>query len=514
MSKSSNKSQKVKSSVKKAKKVQSTNGAVSGLNYSAVSRLPAIVEEDAEVFDMACKLVQGLLDPESISDKVTFPFLTETVHLVFPKVVCDVNCLNSDGEGRFLALVRPTVYGALHCTDVNVVPNTNLFGSRQFLGAQYADVTRLTPKGRWEEETPFCCRIGPEVGEVFPQIALATPETDICLSEWNGQAWEYFPKWVGKGNGVSNTLCVFSVGYQLSIARTVTTTAHVRFSTKVGTDWVAAGTVIGSAASTLSSGLQSFTVSLGPHTDVRIDSFYITTDFNLGAQVMSVSLDVGTSVFTAESSDAILYAKNSDLAPQIEDIGERCVCLSSTLWFKWFGSTLENGGSVAGFRCPKNYPITQLSGTPEKVYNRLKTLPRTYLGRAEQGAYGYWVPADRWDLGPRGIHDTRPNSAELVLAGDISNPDQSMVFEYRSIMIVTTISQIFAPRFLHGCDRSMELAMMMLSQITCFTCNPSHSVKIRRVLDHLYEHRGKVKAGAVTALKAAKILAPVIASLL
>ncbi len=524
------KQQKIKVVKKAAKKVVVNPSSVAPLRNQALSvgSQLALISE-TEVFEMAARMVLAMLDPGSVSsDKLTLPFLTETVHLVFPKVVRAVRSATSDGPGRFSCITRPTVFGSVHMTDTSVGPPQVYLGRRAFLGNQYTNVYGVVPPGRYEEDTPFSCFVAQaNVATTLPQFYFSAPgDSAICPSQWDPvpssvggySQWAYYFGLVFDNTVVSDTVVGITCNQAYDQASTVTNTAYVWWSQLVAGVWTAQTPILGSLVrgpGYSDSFVTNLTLTGSAGTRCRLDKIQFGWSFSLpNVTVLNVSRLVQLTNANNISSDHLMYLFESDLAPQIEDIGERSVCLASTMWFHWFGSTLENGGSIVGYRMPKNYPILSLSGTVDDRYERLNSIPRSYLGAAKDGSYGFWVPSDRIDLDPFSIHDTRPNSAELALAARIDDPTQNMTMEVRSIILVTTVAQLFSPTFLQGCNRATELAMLMLSQVPCFTCNPTHMQKIQKAMSHIWTHRDKVMSGASTALKAAKVLAPVLASAL
>jgi hypothetical protein len=225
-----------------------------------------------------------------------------------------------------------------------------------------------------------------------------------------------------------------------------------------------------------------------------------------------MSFDIPPAYSFKNGGHTFVHGLKSDLYAALEMEADRFRVSGSSTLVTYSGSTLNNGGTIASRRLPKNVDFGLIH--PSDRYDFLREMPGSYSGPLKDGSWGFWLPENVADLNMQPMHNASRNGPVVVFSGYIDDPTQTITVTNCLKLNFSTISRLYTHTYPVMCPEAYAVAITILGRLTSCTKNDTHLDLIRRVLKFVGAHSAQIKSGAKTAATVALDLAPIIASII
>jgi hypothetical protein len=454
-------------------------------------------KKESETVQQALNIMQCSFDPEEDVELVNY-MTTEPTHDTIPLFEKEINFTND-----FVVETTPNIFGGIFMTDDRRRLDDSpvcFYGSRDFTESLYVSAAdSVSPAGRYESDIKFNM---PYLTAVQMEL-LTTRGEAKTTGYYTPNGWAFNFGSITAGPGTRPFVMTVTSGLPDNISQNLELTYELG-----GTDVL--------------------TVSLPPATSGQFGTRYVHTlpsgpslvfdkvTYSIAEPNPSDGPTFVTSILMAvcgaemEPTNRVLWNQVIPMSANVENVGDRLTVLSMTTWVQFRGSSLVNGGSIAGHRFPKGYiPDRALS----EYYPMITSVPRHYKGALKEGAFGFYQPGDLTDLQMREIH-SQVNGPRMIIAGSNNVEDGvSVVLSVRMRVRITTTDPLFQPRFRCNNPDAHSLAMTFLQHLRPVCCNPKHVERLRKAIAIVKKYFPKIKNGTMHALQVAEIVGPALAAL-
>jgi hypothetical protein len=460
-------------------------------------------QSELDVYDAACALVKMFMDPTQ-NRKGLVAMTAEPLTKFRPHNVVNLSQPPEDSS-PFVVIVSPSLRDPVYLTDYAKSGDSFYLGRREFTYKYDAqDVLLTSPPGRDEEATGFKSRNIPTGGWQMKQTANL--DNSILLSHWDqtklggSGAWTWKVEKSLEAEGVNVTVRMDFDGVNDAAGMIL------NWLNEDGT----AGVDVGVSA--VDGQTLTFTAAIPVSPGKVLREIWIQyIPSNSAILIRNVRMNVNYQSPLAPQFNLLhVLRTGEDVSTQVESSAERFIMYGQFSWIQYNGSTLENGGTIAGRQILKNQDLIVPLG---EFYDRISRMPKSYTGALKDGCYQFYVPSDAGDQIPRSVHE-RGVTSKLVMAGTLDNRDSTLKLTVGSTVYATNTSNIFDGKNMINSRLAYDIALSYMAPMKNTMCNSHHTSAINKVYNQLYKHRELIKKGAHTAMSVAKVLGPALAAAL
>jgi hypothetical protein len=477
---------------------------------TALPKPTDLVRHELSEYEAACEIIKNTLLPDRTGKGCPRITGTEPTTEFQPVASVDIKFIGVGGAGyisgaeRFSIMMKPSLWEPLWITDMTKSVDSYMSANRVFsLRQSRVRLEDLSPPGRLEHDTPIQCSQVPTT----MQFDFFTNRGDTMLPGFYNttlQLWMNPINYLDDGS-VEPTVTIIINAYRLQTHAGYINLYDENLNlirgsplarTTVGTEETLSGNILAAGATATRARYFALTFGAPPAGPNEVKDIHASIDWK---NAMSPTPDV-----------MHRYDFPNDIADDVEDIAERYEVLGQTMTLSYQGSDLVNGGTIYGHRLPKGY-VPQV-GVKDYI-NMIGGIPKFFNGPLKTGAWTYNLPTVSEDYEPVPIHSNASGAWNLI-SGVVDEDNVRLTLTFAQKIRASTTSTLFKPKFPNARYEAYENALNYMQRLPTVTCNPDHIAKINKVLKFLADHKQQIRKGAHTAASIAKILAPLLGTVM